>query len=66
MDDEPGDAGVEHICRWVANVGLLGRAVAIARKAGASDEELYNVAEQQGFGRTEFDALFLDPVGNGQ
>ena len=34
MDDEPGDADVEYICRWAANVGLLGRSVAIAVRPG--------------------------------
>jgi hypothetical protein len=64
--DEPGDAGVERICRWAANVGLLGRAVAIARRAGASDEDLYDVAEQHGLGRAELDALLVEPDGSGQ
>ena len=66
MDHELGDAGVEHICRWAANVGLLGRAVAIADRAGASAEELYDVAERFGYSRAEFDALLVDPVGSGQ
>lgn len=65
MDDEPGDAAVERICRWAANVGLLGRAVAIAGKAGAGAEEMYDVAERAGYSRGDFDALLVDPLDSG-
>ena len=63
---EEADADVDQVVRWAANVGLLGRAMAIARKTGASAEELYGVAEQQGLSRAELDALLVDPVGSGQ
>ncbi len=35
---------------------------ALARKAGASAEELYDVAERSGCSRAELDALLVDPV----
>ena len=63
--DEPSGAGVESICRWAGHVGLLGRAVAIACIAGATAEELYEVAEREGYSRAELDALLVELVGSG-
>jgi len=57
--DEPGEAEIESdvddVCRWVGNVDLVQRAVAIAHMAGATPDELSDVAE--------LDALLLDRVG---
>ena len=61
-----GDVDMELICRWAAEVGLVQRAVAIARLAGASAEELYGVAVGEGFTRIELDALLVDPLGGDQ
>lgn len=51
--DEPGEAEIEadvdDVCRWVGNVDLVQRAMAIAHMAGATPDELYDVAERAGW-----------------
>ncbi len=61
MVEEPqSDGHVAHIARWAANVRLLQRAVEIARKAGATREELWAIAEREGCSSAEWAGLLVD------
>lgn len=61
VEEPQSDGDVERIARWTAHVRLLQRAVEIARKAGATREELWAVAESEGCSRTEWASLLVDP-----
>jgi hypothetical protein len=57
-------SGAEEVERWTAEVRLLQRAVEVARKAGATDDELVAIAETHGFTPDELAALLppADPA----
>ena len=54
MQDGEVGLGVEGVGRCAGGVGLLQRAVTVARKAGATSAELLEVADHEGYDCAQF------------